>query len=103
MRRSRGLVRYGALGGISVLFLGLALVFLRAPAHAAPVTITVNDFGDGPAVTCDVICTLRDAVLTANATPSDALSPITVVVPAGTYTLTQSVLTVGSSAINGGA
>ena len=35
MRRGRGLVGYVALGSITLLFLGLAIVLLRVPAQAA--------------------------------------------------------------------
>ena len=63
----------------------LALTFSAigvTPAHAAGFVVTKTaDTADG---TCDADCSLREAIIAANAAPSDD----TITVPAGTYTLT---------------
>src|SRR5512142_1870390 len=70
------------------LLLSLILLFL-APAQGHAATFTVNDPGDTAPVPANCVsgtgvCTLRAAVLAANTSPAAD----TIVLPAGTYTLT---------------
>lgn len=59
------------------------LLLLSIPAQAA--VFTPNDFGDTADGTCDSHCTLRDAVLAANARPGYDV----ILLEAGTYRLTR--------------
>ena len=99
MRRERGLVGYIALGGLTLLFLGLALVLLRVPAHAAVQVLTVTTTADdGPNPCVGSVCpTLRDALSLAATMTSDGSNPIEIDLPSGTITLSQGVLAVGSA------
>ncbi|MEA2565281.1 MAG: hypothetical protein QOD49_458, partial [Actinomycetota bacterium] len=98
MRTSRGLARYGAIGAITVLLVGLALALMRVPAHAAPTVLTVvSTLDDHPGTTCAATCTLRDAVTTANGMTTDATNSVEIDLPSGTISLTQGVLTLGSA------
>ncbi|HEX9316372.1 MAG TPA: hypothetical protein VN986_00390, partial [Actinomycetota bacterium] len=99
MRRGRGLVGYVSLGGITLLFLGLAIVLLRVPAHASVQVLTVTTTADnGPLPCIGSSCpTLRDALALAGTMTSDASNPIEIDLPSGTITLSQGVLSVGSA------
>ncbi|HKN68366.1 MAG TPA: choice-of-anchor Q domain-containing protein, partial [Gemmatimonadaceae bacterium] len=66
-----------------LLALASALALLLLPAIAQANTYSVNDTGDSGDGTCDATCTLRDAVLTANANPGDDV----VQLAPGTYKL----------------
>src|SRR5437660_4070483 len=98
IRRERGLVGYIALGGLTFLFLGLALVLLRVPAHAAVQVLTVTTTADdGPNPCVGSVCpTLRDALSLAATMTSDSANPVEIDLPSGTITLSQGVLAVGS-------
>src|SRR5437879_13087778 len=76
MRRGRGLVGYVALGGIALLFLGLAIVLLRVPAQAAVQVLTVTTTADnGPLPCVGSSCpTLRDALALAGTMTSSGSS-----------------------------
>lgn len=57
---------------------------VATPASAAPMTFNVTTVDDDADGTCDADCTLREAVIAANANPGQD----TIVLPAGTYALT---------------
>gem|GEM_PF-1897279 len=62
------------LGGIvlaSLLAIAMTGVMPVSTVRAAPATFTVNDLGDDGDETCDDSCTLRDAILAANANVGD--------------------------------
>ena len=96
MRRERGLVGYVALGGLTLLFLGLAIVLLRVPAHAAVQVVTVTTTDDnGPNPCIGSVCpTLRDALSLAATMTSDGSNPIEIDLPSGTGTAYQDAETV---------
>lgn len=77
-------VRRAGPATIAALLVALGLTGLSTVAHAA--TFTVTKTADGNDGSCNADCSLRDAVVAANATPG--LDTITV--PAGTFTLTIS-------------
>ncbi len=93
---------------INIKFALLAIfagLFLTASTQAATFTVNqTNDAGDG---TCDATCTLRDAILAANANPGDDVINFdpNVFNAQQTITLTQGQLTIannsGSLTING--
>ncbi|HEY2667306.1 MAG TPA: Ig-like domain-containing protein, partial [Actinomycetota bacterium] len=99
MRRGRGRVVYVALGGITLLFVGLAIVLLRVPAHASVQVVTVTTTNDNGPIACvgSTCQTLRDALSLAATFDSDSSNPVEIDLPSGTITLTQGVLSVGSA------
>jgi CSLREA domain-containing protein len=73
----------------------LAWVFSLDAAHAAITTkFTVTKFSDGNDGACDADCSLREAIIAANA----AAGPDTIILPAGTYSLTISGFEDGAAA-----
>src|SRR5260370_33640579 len=99
MRRGRGLVGYVALGGITLLFLGLAVVLLRVRAHASVQVVTVTGTADNGPIACvgSSCATLRDALNLAARMTSDSSTPVEIDLASGTIPVTQGVLSVGSA------
>ncbi|HWD07580.1 MAG TPA: Ig-like domain-containing protein, partial [Actinomycetota bacterium] len=99
--RSHGWVRVGAVGSAAAVAAVLTLALLDGPAHAATTIITVTGLGDdaAPGVSCSPSScpTLRDAVFTANAMTTNSTNPVEIDLPAGTITLTNGILTIGST------
>lgn len=75
------------------LMLACALAAVAVPGAASATTFTVTRTADTSDGTCDADCSLRDAIAAANADKAAD----TVVVPAGTYTLTLGALDVTES------
>jgi len=81
MTRTHSVVRRFAVPALA-LVIALAVAWGAAPAQAATFTVTkTTDTADG---TCNADCSLREAIIAANA----AAGADTITVPAGTYTLT---------------